>query len=286
MDWLTRQLMTQQARVNDEKQFIEKLILNLEGGLAYLNGDLVYEIVNPAFAAMLGRKPKDFLGKKAFETLPDLDPQLRQIFEGVVKTGAPFSATNFPLRYNDQGQRMETFWDGSVTPIFDERKRISGILILAFNVTDRVRLQQERNNLAAIVDGSFDAIVGADLEGSIRSWNESAERIYGYTAEEAIGRPLTITIPPDAGDDIPYTLNKIERGERVTFYMTERMAKSGRRLLVCLAISPIHDLNGTVVGASVITRDLSERLDGAPSHVGSASVVVGRWLAPPARPAG
>ena len=283
MDWLARQLVTQHARINEEKQFMEKLLLNLEGGIAYLNGELVYEIVNPAFAGMLGRRPEDFLGKKAVEVLPDMDMQLRQIFESVVKTGAPFRASNFPLRYNDRGQRRQTFWDGSVTPIFDEKKRISGILILCFNVTDRVRLQQERNRLAAIVEGSFDAIVGADLKGKIRSWNESAERIYGYTAKEAIGQPISITVPDDAGDDVPYALRKIERGERVTFYMTQRVAKNGRRLTVCLAISPIHDLKGELVGASMITRDLTERLEGAPMDVGTASVVVSRWLAPPAR---
>ena len=281
MDWLSRQLIEEHARISEEHRFIEKLLLNLEGGLAYLDGDLVYQIVNPSFAKLFGRRPKDFLGKQAFEVLPDADNQLRRIFESVVKSGAPFKATNFPLTFKDRGKTRETFWDGSVTPIMGDDAKISGILILCFNVTDRVQLQQERNNLAAIVEGSFDAIIGADLNGIIRSWNESAERIYGYTAEEAIGQPVNITIPEDAVDDVPYALKKIERGERVTFYMTQRITKSGRRLMVCLAISPIHDLKNEVIGASMITRDLTEKLEGAPSDVGTASVLVSQWLAPP-----
>jgi PAS domain S-box-containing protein len=283
VDWLSHQLIAQHARINEERLFIEKLLLNLEGGLAYLDGELVYQIVNPSFAGLFGRKPKDFLGRKAFEVLPDADNQLRRIFESVIKTGAPFKATNFPLSYTDKGKKQETYWDGSVTPILGEDGKISGILILCFNVSDRVQLQRERNNLAAIVEGSFDGIIGVDLGGIIRSWNESAERIYGYTAEEAIGKPVNITIPPDSGDDVPFALKKIERGERVTFYMTQRVTKSRRKLMVCLAISPIHDLDDDVIGASMITRDLTEKLEGAPSDVGTASILVSQWLAPPSK---
>jgi PAS domain S-box-containing protein len=134
-------------------------------------------------------------------------------------------------------------------------------------VTDRVLLQRERDRLAAIVKGSFDAIVGAD---------------YGYTNREALGKPLSITIPSDAPDNVPVAIRKIKRGERVSFYMTERMRKDGRRLTVCLAISPIRDIQGKVIGASTVTRDLTEKLEGAPVDVGTASVVVARWLAPPA----
>jgi PAS domain S-box-containing protein len=230
---------------------------------------------------LFDRTPADFLGKRAFEVLPDADNQLRQIFESVVKSGRPFSATNFPLSYHDNNVPMETFWDGSVTPIFGDDEKITGILILCFNVTDRVQLQAARNNLAAIVDGSFDAIISADLDGIITQWNESAERIYGYTAKEAIGQPVAITIPPDATDNVPVSLKKISRGERTTFYMTQRVRKNGKRLTVCLAISPINGLDGKVMGASMITRDLTEKLEGAPDEVGTASILVGQWLAPP-----
>jgi PAS domain S-box-containing protein len=265
MDWLTRQLVSQQAQLNQERGFIEKLLLNLEGGLAYLNGQLVYEVVNPCFAKMFDRKPEDFLGKHAFEVLPDTGPQLRTIFEAVVQSGRPFQASNFPLMYTDKGVTQKTFWDGSVTPILDDDDNITGILILCFNVTDRVNLHEAHEHLAAIVEGSFDAIVGADLDGIITDWNGSAERIYGWSAEEAVGQPVAMTIPRDAQDNVPVTIGKIKAGERVSFYMTERMRKDGKRLTVCLAISPIRDLDRKVVGASMIMRDLTEKLQGAPA---------------------
>jgi PAS domain S-box-containing protein len=281
MDWLTHQLINQHARVNQERGFIEKLLLNLDGGLAYLNGDLVYEVVNPCFAKLFNRKPDEFLGKPAFEVLPEAGNQLRTIFESVVKTGRPFSASNFPLTYTDHGKTQETFWDGSVTPILGDDSKISGILILCFNVTDRVHLQEARTQLAAIVEGSFDAIVGVDLDGIIRNWNASAERIYGYTRREAIGQPISITIPADATDNVPVSLKKMRQGKRVSFYMTQRLNKRGKRLMVCLAISPVHGMDGKVVGASMITRDLTEKFEGAPGHVGAASEIVSQWLSPP-----
>jgi PAS domain S-box-containing protein len=282
MDWLTRQLVSQQARVNQERGFIEKLLLNLEGGLAYLNGQLVYEVVNPCFAKLFERKPEYFLGKHAFEVLPEAGPQLGNIFESVVQSGRPFQASNFPLSYTDKGVTQKTFWDGSVTPILDDDGNITGILILCFNVTDRVNLHEAHEHLAAIVEGSFDAIIGADMDGMITDWNVSAERIYGWSPDEAVGQHIGMTIPGDAPDTVPVALGRIKAGERVSFYMTERVRKDGKRLTVCLAISPIHNLERQVVGASMITRDLTEKLEGAPADVGTASVLVKQWLAPPA----
>src|SRR6185312_7306905 len=112
---------------------------------------------------------------------------------------------------------------------------------------------------AAIVASSDDAIVSKDLNGVIVSWNHGAERIFGYTAQEAIGQPITMLIPPDHAEDEPMILNRIRRGEAVDHYETVRRHKDGSLIDISLTISPIKDRQGRIVGASKIARDITER---------------------------
>jgi two-component system, cell cycle sensor histidine kinase and response regulator CckA len=113
--------------------------------------------------------------------------------------------------------------------------------------------------LSAIIDSSDDAIISKDLNGVITSWNKSAERVFGYTAAEAVGRSITMLIPPDRPDEEPRILEQLKRGERVDHFETIRVRKDGRRLNVSLSISPIKDSDGRIVGASKIARDITER---------------------------
>ena len=112
--------------------------------------------------------------------------------------------------------------------------------------------------LAAIVDSSDDAIVSKSLDGIITSWNASAERMFGYTAAEAIGHPVLMLVPPDRQDEEPKILQRLRRGERVEHFETIRLRKSGGLFPVSLTISPVKDHHGTIVGASKIARDITE----------------------------
>src|SRR4051812_31278588 len=112
--------------------------------------------------------------------------------------------------------------------------------------------------LAAIVTSSDDAIVSKNLDGVVQSWNAGAERIFGYTAAEMIGRPIIILLPPERIDEEATILSKIRAGERVDHFETIRVHKDGHRLDISVTISPIKDSSGTVVGASKIARDISE----------------------------
>ena len=113
--------------------------------------------------------------------------------------------------------------------------------------------------LAAIIESSDDAIVSKDLSGNITSWNPGAERIFGYSAEEVVGRPVTILMPEDRQDEEPSILERIRRGERVAHYETVRRRKDGSLVDISLTVSPIRDAEGRIVGASKIARDISER---------------------------
>jgi PAS domain S-box-containing protein len=119
--------------------------------------------------------------------------------------------------------------------------------------------EEEPARLAAIVESSDDAIISKTLEGVITSWNEGAQRIYGYSAEEAIGRPISMLVPPEHPDEVPGLLEKIRRGEKVEHYKTVRVTKDGRRLDISLTVSPIKDAQDNVVGGSAIARDITER---------------------------
>jgi len=118
-----------------------------------------------------------------------------------------------------------------------------------------------RRYLAAIVESSDDAIIGKTIDGIIRSWNRGAERIYGYTAQEAIGRRIEMLVPPGLEDDVPAIMERLRRGERIEHYETIRMAKDGRRLNISLTISPILDDAGNVIGASTIARDVTAQVE-------------------------
>jgi PAS domain S-box-containing protein len=113
--------------------------------------------------------------------------------------------------------------------------------------------------LAAIVDSSDDAIIGKTLDGTIISWNRGAERLYGYTAEEVIGEPISLLVPIDLPNEIPAIMQRLRQGERIDHYKTARVRKDGQRLSISVSISPVHAADGTIIGASAIGRDITEQ---------------------------
>src|SRR5262249_55742705 len=124
------------------------------------------------------------------------------------------------------------------------------------------RVRARRNELrwlASIVDSSDDAIISKDLDGVIMSWNRGAERIFGYTAEEVIGKPVLILIPSDRQAEEPHILAQIRVGQTIDHYETVRRRKDGSLIEISLCVSPIRDELGTIVGASKIARDITQR---------------------------
>ena len=124
---------------------------------------------------------------------------------------------------------------------------------------ERKQLQDVSLHLAAIVEGSDDAIVGKDLNGVITSWNAGAERVFGYTAQEAVGKPISMLAAPDVLNEMPDILSRIRRGGRVEHYHTRRRRKDGRIVDVSLTVSPVRASSGEIVGASKIARDVSDQ---------------------------
>src|SRR2546430_14876382 len=127
------------------------------------------------------------------------------------------------------------------------------------NGTDHKRSDEVSTHLTVTVESSHDAINNKSLAGIILSWNKGAERMFGYSAEEVIGKPINILIPRERVAEEPTILARLQRGERVDHYETVRVTKDGREIYVSLAISPIRDGSGKIVAASKIARDITER---------------------------
>ena len=127
------------------------------------------------------------------------------------------------------------------------------------DLTERHRAEEEHAHLAAIVASSNDAIIGVSLQGMITSWNGAAERIFGYTATEAVGQHLALIVPPDRLDEEQRILDQLAEGKRIEHFETVRVRKDRRPLRVSLTISPVRDGSGRIIGASKISRDVSER---------------------------
>jgi PAS domain S-box-containing protein len=143
------------------------------------------------------------------------------------------------------------------SPIWDKAGSMSGALNVLVDISDRTRAHEAQARLAAIIDSSDDAIISKSLDGRILTWNAGAERLFGYSAEEAIDQSIRMIIPPERAADEDEILARIRAGERIGHYETVRIAKDGQRVDVSLTISPIHDRSGRVIGASKVARDIT-----------------------------
>jgi PAS domain S-box-containing protein len=144
-------------------------------------------------------------------------------------------------------------------PLRDAKGRLTGAINMLTDVTERKDFERSSAHLSAIVESSDDAILSKDLNGIIQSWNTGAERLFGYTSEEAVGQPVLMLIPEDRHNEEPAIIERIRRGERVDHYETLRQRKDGTLIDISLTISPVKDKNGVVIGASKIARDISDR---------------------------
>ena len=161
------------------------------------------------------------------------------------------------VRVTQDGRRLDVAI--TVSPIKDESGRIVGASKVARDITGRKRSEIAVRRLAAVVESSDDIIVSKTLDGIITSWNPGAERILGWTAEEATGRHITLIVPPDRWAEEDDVLARIRRGERVDHFETVRVTKEGRLLDVSITVSPLRDETGRIVGASKVGRDISEQ---------------------------
>jgi PAS domain S-box-containing protein len=148
----------------------------------------------------------------------------------------------------------------SVSPIIDANGNVIGASKIARNISEQQRAREKQATLAAIIDTSDDCILSKTLDGNITSWNRAAERMFGYTEKEVLGKHISLIIPPERLSEEHYIISEVSKGNKIDHFQTIRKARDGRLVAISLSVSPIVDENGKVIGASKIARDISEQL--------------------------
>ncbi|MDD5564830.1 MAG: PAS domain S-box protein, partial [Thermoanaerobaculaceae bacterium] len=213
--------------------------------------------VNPALCRLLGYTAAELEGV-SFEaiTYPEDIPASREGLRSLLAGERSSWATE--KRYVTRDGRI--VWTHAVVSVQRDREgRPLHFLTHVLDVTERKRADEARALLAAIVESSNDAVIAKGLDGTILSWNPGAERLYGYAAGEAVGRNISILAPPESRQDLEWILERVARGQDVKHHETLRVRKDGTRVTVSLAVSPIRDATGAIVGASTVARDITER---------------------------
>ena len=240
---------------------LREVLLNLPVPFYATDAEGRIQLFNAAAAALWGRSPvvgRDRWSGAARLLHPDGSemPARDHPMAAVLATGQ--SCDDVELLFErPNGERRQVVCH--LRPLRDVDGRMVGGVGAAIDVTEQRQADEARARLAAIVECSDDAIVSKDLNGIIQSWNRGAERLFGYTAAEAIGRPVTMLIPEDRAGEEEEIRRRIGRGERVEHYDTTRRTKDGRLVEVSITVSPLRDRSGRVIGASKIARDISER---------------------------
>ena len=252
----------------------------------------IIHYVNYAFCRLVGKDREVLLGKP-FADIVQKGDRCLDIFDRVYRTAGPEFHTEL-----EQVEPHPAYWSYAIWPVLGAAEQPIGLMMqvtettlfhqqtglmnqelirssmrqheltdaaerlndrLLVEIGRREQAQEASAKLAAIVESSDDAIISKDLTGVIRSWNAGAERLFGYTASEAIGQSITMLIPPERVDEEPGILNRIRQGKSIEHYETVRRRKDGTLLDISLTVSPIVDRNGRIVGASKIARDITER---------------------------
>ena len=223
--------------------------------IAQCGTDGRYQFVNRQYAELVGRTPEDLIGLHPRDVLSEED----------YRQAAPFmqeALAGRQVKFDQQFLRaasVERLLQVTYAPERDGRGIVTGFIAAIVDITDRKQAEQARATLAAIVESSEDAIVSKDLHGIITSWNRGAERLYGYSRQEAVGRSVLPVIPEERLEEEAPILGQIMRGEAIPQYETVRRRKDGTLIDIALTVSAIRNDEGRIVGVSKVAHDITER---------------------------
>jgi PAS domain S-box-containing protein len=257
-----------QIRASERRELL-RITLNSIGDAVIttdVDGRITY--LNAVAESLTGWGRREALGRPLDRVFRIVNEQTRQAVENpaarALREGVVVGLANHTVLIRKDGRECPI--DDSAAPISDERGQISGCVLIFRDVTAQRRMEQDKAQqlltarlLASIVESSDDAIISKSLDGTIQSWNAAAERVFGYTAAQAVGRHISLVIPPDRIAEEDMILARLRAGQRIDHFETERVRADGRRILVSLTISPIKNEAGLAIGASKIVRDVTRQ---------------------------
>ncbi len=249
-----RELFTERERLRITLASIGDAVISTDA-----EGRVVF--LNPVAERLTGWRQADAVGQPLTDVFQIVNETTRATVENpalrALREGRVVDLANHTVLIARDGTEHPI--DDSAGPMLDERGAPIGAVLVFRDVSERKRAEEGLAQLAAIVESSEDAILSKTLDGVIRSWNAAAQRVFGYTAAEAIGQNVTMLIPRERLDEETVILSKLQQGQRIDHFETVRLAKGGRRLDISLSVSPVKDHDGRVIGASKIARDITER---------------------------
>lgn len=212
---------------------------------------------NQKLAEVLGYGPDELQQRTLLELIhPDDEPNARQCLDRL----ASEQVSDISLEARCLGKDGSTIWTLSTIKLVKDQAGHPQYLIgIIEDATERKRAEEAQSRLVAVIASSDDSIISMDLNGIIESWNTGAHRLYGYTEQEMIGRTSIVLIPPDRSDEESAILKQIRNGQRIEHFETIRRRKDGSLVDVSISVSPIEDRQGKILGASKITRDVTQR---------------------------
>lgn len=255
---ISKERLRQDAGAETYRQLIERL----PAAVYTCDKDGRVLMYNSAAVELWGREPKVgvdmWYGSWKFFAADGITPidqdncPMAQVIKGFV----PIRGEILVIERPDGSRRIiQPYPD----PLFDAEGGLSGAVNMLVDITDHNAAEEHLSKLAAIVENSDDAIISKNLDGIITSWNPGAEKLFGYTSEEMIGETITRIIPADKLDEEPRIIAQLKAGQRVDHFQTKRVTKNGQLLDISLTISPVKDIQGNVVGASKIARDITQQ---------------------------
>lgn len=243
---------------NEQQQRVYEAILTNTPDLAYVF-DLDHRFIyaNEGLLKMWGKTWDEAIGKNCLELgyEPWHAAMHDREIDKVVATKQPFRG-EVPF----SGTFGRRIYDYIFVPVFGQNGEVEAVAGTTRDVTERKLSEETSARLAAIVDSSEDAIISKTLQGVITSWNAAAEQMFGYRAEEVIGKSILLLFPPELANEEATIIDQVSRGERMQHYQTVRVRKDGTRIHLSLSISPIRDSQGHVIGASKIARDITQQI--------------------------
>jgi two-component system sensor histidine kinase VicK len=211
---------------------------------------------NPSAERIFGYLPEEIIGQSVLKLIPPDRQDEETLILSRLRKGERVQYFH-TKRLTKAGKLIDVSL--TISPVKDEQGTIIGVSKIARDITDVIEAEKQSAMLSAIVSYSDDAIISKDLSSIVTSWNSSAERLFGYTAQEMIGQSIVKLIPPDRLGEEPEIIARIESRQRVDHFETKRLTKHGKLIDVSLTISPVMDLSGRIIGISKIARDITHK---------------------------